>query len=517
MKKDRPRSPYKRRFGLLIGRLAANRTAVALVLALLSMGGRALLLRVVPIPKPAIQDEFSYLLAGDTYASGRLTNPQHPLWIHFETVHEIVHPTYQSKYPPAQGMLLALGQMTFGDPWFGVWLSMGALTAAIYWALAGWLPPRWALLGGLLALTRVGFLNYWSESYWGGAAAGAAGAFVIGAVPRLRRNPSGAAAIVLGIGLAILANSRPFEGALLGAICLGAVLIGVSWRKIVKPLTLILLPTLLWMLYYDYRVTGDPLLMPYQLHERQYSNWSQFMWDRHPHPPPQYNHEALRAVWLGWVEGQRTFEHAHPWLVRLSSLFVLDHFFLGWPLTVCVVVFLPPMLLYQPKLRIAILVAFLYLAGLETETTLIPHYAAPGTALVFILAAGSLRRLWHLSPGTAMFVVTVLFYVNYLNLVKPENRALYDKRGFIARRDSVLRKLDELPGKQLVLVKYGPGHDLNHEWIYNRADIDASRIVWAREMGTEKDQELLNYYPERKLWRLVDTGDGAALYELGRP
>jgi hypothetical protein len=94
---------------------------------------------------------------------------------------------------------------------------------------------------------------------------------------------------------------------------------------------------------------------------------------------------------------------------------------------------------------------------------------------------------------------------------------LYDKRGFIARRDSVLRKLDELPGKQLVLVKYGPGHDLNHEWIYNRADIDASRIVWAREMGTEKDQELLNYYPERKLWRLVDTGDGAALYELGRP
>jgi hypothetical protein len=517
MKKALPRSPYKRRLGLLIGRLAANRTAVALALALLSLGGRALLLPWVPIPKPAIQDEFAYLLTGDTFASGRLTNPQHPLWIHFETVHEQMHPTYQSKYPPAQGMLLALGQVIFGDPWFGVWLSMGTLTAAIYWALAGWLPPRWALLGGLLSLTRVGFFNYWSESYWGGAVAGTAGALVIGAVPRLRRNPSAGAATILGVGLAVLANSRPFEGLVLGLVCVGAVLLKISWRKLVKPLAVILLPTVLWMLYYDYRVTGDPFLMPYQLNERQYSPWSPFMWDRHPHVPPPYNHEAIRAAWIGWAGGQRTFEHAHPWLVRLSSFLMLDYFYLGWPLTLCIAVFLLPMLLYHRRMRMAILIAFLYFAGLELETTLVPHYAAPGTALLFIFAAGSLRRLWHLSPATMTFVVVVLFYVNYLGWMKPEHRMLFDKRDFFARRDSVLRKLKESPGKQLVFVEYGSGHDVNYEWVYNRADIDGSRIVWARGMGADKDQELFSYYPDRKVWRLVDSGSGAALSELGRP
>jgi hypothetical protein len=101
--------------------------------------------------------------------------------------------------------------------------------------------------------------------------------------------------------------------------------------------------------------------------------------------------------------------------------------------------------------------------------------------------------------------------------MKPEHRMLFDKRDFFARRDSVLRKLKESPGKQLVFVEYGSGHDVNYEWVYNRADIDGSRIVWARGMGADKDQELFSYYPDRKVWRLVDSGSGAALSELGRP
>jgi hypothetical protein len=56
-------------------------------------------------------------------------------------------------------------------------------------------------------------------------------------------------------------------------------------------------------------------------------------------------------------------------------------------------------------------------------------------------------------------------------------------------------------------VDYGKGHDLNQEWVYNRADIDHARIVWAREMGSARDLELIDYYPDRQVWKLVDHGD----------
>jgi hypothetical protein len=73
------------------------------------------------------------------------------------------------------------------------------------------------------------------------------------------------------------------------------------------------------------------------------------------------------------------------------------------------------------------------------------------------------------------------------------------------QRETLKSRLDQIPGQHLVLVHYNSRDIPAQDWIYNRADIDASKIVWARDMGREGNEELLRYYPTRQVW-YVDRG-----------
>jgi hypothetical protein len=521
-----------KRFSGLEGvrRRRASRTKAPLIAfaVFLPIALRLLLLPWIPPPQPVIQDEFSYLLAGDTFASGRLTNPEHRLWVFFESVHIIQQPTYMSKYPPLNGLTLALGQRVFGHPWIGVLVSIALFSGTLAWALQCWLPPVWASIGTAVAVLKIGFLSYWSESYWGGAIAAVGGALLIGCVPNLVRRPQFRAGIPAGIGVAILANSRPFEGLLLTVITLsyvawriiresGSAMIALQklMRGIAAPLAVIMVPTGVWMSFYNFRVTGDPLLLPYMVHERQYAAASVFFW-RNPGPAPVYRHEALRQAWR-WDLERKTFQREHFLLTRALFYDSLEKFYLGLPLLVLIIAFTHASL-RKRRIRPAFWLAFLFLIALGVELEFNPHYAAPATALIYIIAAGALRELWHwrrngsdlrqVICGAALLLIAVQLVGD---LFHPEHQFLYDKRTFQTERARVLQFLKGMPGKQLVFVRYGTNHDVNNEWVYNRANIDDSAIAWARSMGPVNDRALIAYFKDRRVW-LLDENGSAKIY-----
>jgi hypothetical protein len=501
----------------------ANRRGLAVVLmGLFGLVSGAAVTVCVGWPVPRIHDEFSYLLAADTFARGRLTNPPHPLWLFFESFHINQLPTYCSIYPPGQGLFLALGQILGGAPIVGVWISYGLACAAVTWMLQGWLPPRWALLGGFLAAVRVGFLGswagmqgYWSQSFWGGAVAMLGGALVFGSLPRLLGRPRVSQAVLLGLGLAILANSRPFEGAL-AAAPVGVALVwwlvrsqAHSWRirflRVVLPLGCVLVLTGAAMAYYNYRLTGHPLLMPYQHNGNTYAFIPLFLWQP-LQPEPSYHHDQIRAYHEDWARTQYLAKRTPTGYFKdlTQRLNAFCGFYLGLTLLIPLVAF--RWIVRGRGMRLAALSCAVVFGGLSVTTWFQPHYAAPLTAPLFPLVVGGLRRFrlwkWDGRPLGRVFVQAVPVVYAGLLLFAVGIRAQGEEGAWYTERARLQERLEHDGKRHLILVHYGAGYPPLQEWVYNGADIDGARVLWARGLGAEANQPLVAYFRDRSLWLL---------------
>ena len=67
-------------------------------------------------------------------------------------------------------------------------------------------------------------------------------------------------------------------------------------------------------------------------------------------------------------------------------------------------------------------------------------------------------------------------------------------------RAAILAELQRIPGRQLVIVRYKPGHEPFEEWVYNDARIDDAKVIWSREMSSAENEELIRYFKDRNAW-----------------
>jgi len=502
-----------------LGTLLSHRKG--LTVGMIGMVGiviRLSLLRWLSIPIPEIHDEFSYLLAGDTFAHGHLVNPPHPMSIFFETIHVNQLPTYMSKYPPAQGAVLALGQL-LGNPWIGVLLSTAGMSAVALWMLQGWMPPQWALLGGTLVMLRLGIFTYWMNSYWGGAVPAIGGALVVGALPRILHRHRARDAIIMGLGASILASSRPLEGLFL---CVPVMVLLIMWafrrrKTCLRPILLrfflpfcaVALLAGIFLGYYNWRGTGNPFLFPYVLNQRTYSTTPAFVW-QNAGQPRHYLDPQLEDYYNRWNRDYweyyrvNSFGSAMRHLALLIPRFV--YFFL-WP-----ELFVPflslPWLLRDRRIRFLFAQTGFYFLGTYSVLWFLPHYAAPLMATVFALLTQAIRHLrrWRYNGrpvGIGLSRVVVLFAV-LLAPIHERAAILGHPPPDIEYRAAVSAKLNDLPGEHLVIVRYSSEVETG-EWVYNAADIGHAKVVWARELTGVSSAPLLNYFKGRKVW-LVEPG-----------
>jgi hypothetical protein len=512
-----------------LGRIARRRGLAVAIVGLSSLLLRLAILPFCPIPIPFIPDDFSFLLSADTFAHGRLSNPTPAMWTHFESIHITMQPTYTSMYFPAQGLVLAAGKVLLGHPWFGQLLCCALMCAAICWMLQAWIPATWAFLGGMIAVLHLGLFSYWMNTYIGVAIAALGGALVLGALPRLMKSARPLYGWVLAIGIVFMALSRPVEGLILClpvSVALGRWLFSGNTRcgkrslirRAAFPMALIAV-SLAWLGYYDYRAFGNPLVLPYTINRATYAMSPYFVWQA-PRPEPAYRHSVMRYYYeeneLKVSSGSRSI--SGYLLAKLVMAGATIQFFTGVALLLPLIMI--RRVLLDRRIRFLVLTVLVVAAGMAVQVFLLPHYLAPFTAAFYAIGLQAMRHLWVWKPenrpvGLMMVRSTVLvclimsglrLFAGPLHLALPQypptswSLVWYGPDHFGTERARVEAGLNRLPGKQLALVRYSSRHNPHNEWVYNSADIDSSKVVWAREMDNADNAELMNYYRDRQAW-----------------
>ncbi|QJW90138.1 hypothetical protein HNV11_12495 [Spirosoma taeanense] len=487
-----------------------------------------LLLSFVVGAHPFAPEEFSQQLAADTFAQGRLSNPSHPLWTFFETIQVISQPFYASKFPPAQGMFMAFGQLIFGTPVVGVWLGYIGAVLAVYWLLTLCMPAVPALIGGWLVATHATFVLNWGLGYGGGGLSMLGGALMVGGMIALLRQPRGRHVTLMAVGLLLLWCNLPVEGVIFSIVPLGVLLYAIQqvqyWygtRPLLRwiPGLLLMGASIVALPAYNHAVTGDILRMPSSYYTQQYRQTRHFLFQR-ARKEILYNRPEMKrfhkreAATFGY---RKTIEGFVVGVFR--KVLVFENFYLG-------LLFLVPFVLFlvgpwEATGRLAFWSVLIAFGTNLLSSTELPHQLAPATGALAVIVGQGLLFMWYASgrwrDWGPRFVLAVV--LSTLPLAVLESIYLTRSANWKAgqQRQANEAFLTAKSGQHVVLVKYAPTHSISEEWVYNQANIDSQSVIWAVDKGARQNWALFRYYPNRTFWQLRPDENAGKLYRLRQP
>ncbi len=487
---------------------------------------------------PRFHDEFSYLLAADTLLHGRLANPTPEVWQPFQSFHILLIPSYASKYPIGQGIFVAIGWWTCGLPIAGCWLAAALCAASVTWMLGGVTSRRWALAGGLLVACHPAMQTTWSQSLMSGWLTAAGSAMLAGGVFRLRRRYRFSAAAVCGAGIALLALTRPFEG--LVATCISSAVLWSLWRgrslsfkvrTVLRTAPVAAIPiaaALVLMGMQNYAVSGSVSGMPYQIHEQQYAATPVFVFGRQKTPAMETTGELPQTIHdfhHGWaLDGFLERPGVWGWLQG-----IIEACGTVWGFWV-VLAMLPILSVgYWSKFRLARLLAIAVVTQILFSAAvcwIFPHYLSPLLPWLVVLTILGLRRVFRIFVRSHLvrlaqpqrLVGAILVAQLALLMVSAFNMRRDPQRAWALQRSAIAAQFEAREGEHLVLVRYSAEHNPHREWVYNLADLEQSKTLWARDERDEWTEQLTDHYAgSRFIWQLDPDDENPQPTLLSQP
>jgi hypothetical protein len=264
--------------------------------------------------------------------------------------------------------------------------------------------------------------------------------------------------------------------------------------------------------YYNHRVVGDPLKMPYVYYAEQYQIAPLFLWqDRRA--MKTYTDDAMKIYWAGtdldeWTR-QRSFSGWWTTANHKIAELLVEHL-RGWVM-ILVIPGIVMMLRRERSTRLLAIVCVMFpLIHVSTATFFRPHYSGVMTASLLALVLVGLKGLatWQVRGRPIGLALACALLVGQFSVtVADVVAAARNKAPPGSARQSIIDRLVAIPGRDLILVRYLPGEHLMFDWCYNSADIDGQEVVWARSIGPEADARLMRYFRDRLVWRLNVRND----------